>query len=139
MVQIRGNSCERTGIVLRTNKLIVCDLVRIKLDPECLGMIGVSGANLTIGRVLDIGVSTSVPDRSLEDALIFLDGPVLQEDVFDAPEAAGGESGDLRSGNGGRHFASILLYVWFTKKGDEREETGKGRHGTYGCPCRPMS
>ena len=93
-------------------------------------MVGVSRADLTIRRVCNIGVSASVSNRSLEDALIFLDGPVLEEDVLDAPEAAGGECGDLRRGNG--HRASILGYVWFRTKGEEGEEAReRSHHGTY--------
>ena len=58
-------------------------------------MVGVSRTDLTIGWVFDICMTTSVSNRSFEDAFIVLDGPVLQKDVFDAPKAAGGESGDL--------------------------------------------
>ncbi len=61
----------------RTDEFIICDLAWIKLDSEGLGMIGVSGADLTIGRVCDIGISTSVPNGGFEDAFIPLDGSVL--------------------------------------------------------------
>ena len=40
-------------------------------------MIGVSGADLMIGRVCDMGISTSVSNGSFEDAFILVDGPVL--------------------------------------------------------------
>lgn len=76
-----------------------------------------------IRRVFDIGKSASVSNRSLEYALIFLDGPVLEEDVLDAPEAAGSKCGDLRRGDGGRHFG----YVWFRNREEAREKS----HGTY--------
>ena len=61
----------------RTNEFIICDLGWIKLDAECLGMIGVSGADLMIGRVCDMGISTSVSNGGFEDAFILVDGPVL--------------------------------------------------------------
>jgi hypothetical protein len=94
-------------------------------------MVGVSRADLAIRRVCNIGGSASVSNRSVEDAFIFLDGPVLEEDVLDAPEAAGGECGDLRRGNGGGHLASILGYVWFRTKGEEGEEARERSHGTH--------
>jgi len=59
------------------DEFIIGDLAWIKLDPECLGMIGVSGADLMIGRVCDIGISASVSNGCFEDAFIILDGPVL--------------------------------------------------------------
>jgi len=80
----------------------------IKLDAEFLGMIGVSGTDLMIGRVCDMGTSTSVSNGGIEDAFILVDGPVLQEDLLDAPKAAGGKSGDLRRGNSGRHEGNIV-------------------------------
>ena len=92
-------------------------------------MVGVSRADLMIRRVCNIGVSASVSNRSLEDALIFLDGPVLEEDVLDAPEAAGGKCGDLRRGNWGGHLASILRYVWFRTEREEGEEARERSHG----------
>jgi len=52
----------------------MCDLGWIKLDAVSLGMIGVSGADLMIGRVCDMGIATSV---SNEDGFILVDGPVL--------------------------------------------------------------
>lgn len=79
----------------RTNKLIVCDLGRVKLNPECLGMVGISRADLTIGRVCHLRITTGVSNRGFEDAFIVLDGPVLEEDMFDAPKAAGCKGGDL--------------------------------------------
>ena len=66
-------------------------------------MVGVSRADLTISRVCRIWITTSVSNRSFEDALIFLDRPLFQKDVFDAPKAAGGESGDLGGWGGSGH------------------------------------
>ena len=61
----------------RTDEFVICDLAWIKLDPERLGVVGVSGADLMISRVCDIGISTSVSNGGFEDAFILLDGPVL--------------------------------------------------------------
>lgn len=64
-------------MVERTDEFIICDLGWIKLDAECLSMVSAPGADLMIGGVCDIGISTSVSNGGLADALILVDGPVL--------------------------------------------------------------
>ena len=61
----------------RTDKFLIRYFAWVELNPECLGMVGVSRADLTISRVYDIWITTSVSNRSFKDALIFLDRPVL--------------------------------------------------------------
>ena len=114
----------------RTNKLIICDLARVKLNPECLGMVGISRADLTIGWVCNLRITTGVSDRGFEDAFIVLDRPVLEKDVFDAPKAAGCKCGDLGGWNGRGHSGGVLRDVLFAFYEGERggDEAREGRH-----------
>ena len=84
----------------RTDELVVLDDARVELNFQSFRMVGRAGADLVVARVLRVLLSTRVPHRGLEDALVLLDGVVLEEDVLDAPEAAGGEGGDFRCGSG---------------------------------------
>lgn len=98
----------------RTDELIICDLGWIKLDPQSLCMVRVPIADLMIGWICDTRKSTCISDGSFEDALAFLDRPVLEEYMLDTPKAAGGKCSDLGRGNGGRgHAASVLGHVFF--------------------------
>jgi hypothetical protein len=117
-------------IAQHTNKFIIGDFAWVELNPKCLGMVGVSRADLTIGWVWNICVTTSVSNRRLEDAFIFLDRPALQKDVFDAPKAASGEGGDLGWGDGGGHAGCVLRDVWFAFYEGKRggDETREERH-----------
>jgi len=86
-------------------------------------MIGVSGADLKIGRFATWGPPPVYPTSNggFEDAVILLDGPVLQGDVLDASKVAGGTCGDLRRGNQGGHVGDILRYVCFTSHKGKKE------------------
>ena len=68
-------------------------------------MIGASLADLLIGRIRNVCTTTGVSDGRFEDSFIALDGPILQEDVLDAPKAAGSKGGDLGWGDRGGHVS----------------------------------
>ena len=74
-------------------------------------MIGASRADLVVGRIRTVCSTTSVSDGRFEDSFIIFDGPLNQENVLDAPEAAGSKSGNLRWGNRGGHVSRVLVYV----------------------------
>ena len=90
----------------RTDELVVLDDARVELNSQSLRMVGRAGADLVVARVLRALSSTRVPHRRLEDAPILLDGVVLEEDVLNAPETAGGEGGDFRRSS--RHGCDSL-------------------------------
>ena len=77
-----------------TDELVVLDDIRIELYPNRLRVIGRTGAYELITRVDRIILPASEANRGLEDALVLRNGIMLQEDVFDAPEASTREGGD---------------------------------------------
>jgi hypothetical protein len=78
-----------------TDKLSVRNHLRVKFDLESLCMPRPSRADQTVIGVLRVLVTSGIPDCSLQDALIFSYGVVLEENVLYAPEAARGERRQL--------------------------------------------
>ena len=64
-------------------------------------MVRITRTHQPVTRVLHEGVTTGVPDRRLQYALVLRGWVVLQKDMLDAPEAARGKRGDF--GGSGRH------------------------------------
>jgi len=65
----------------------------VKLNPQSLGVVRRTIANLSIVRIID--VASGVPYGGLEDALVLGRRIVLQEYVFDSPEASPCKRGDF--------------------------------------------
>ena len=76
-----------------TNEFSVRHDIRVKLDPQSLGVVRGTGAHLSIVRIID--VSSGVPDGGLEDPLVLGRRIVLQEYVLDSPEASPCKRGDF--------------------------------------------
>jgi hypothetical protein len=82
--------------IVLTNELGVGHFGGVELDAERLGVARRAGADLSVGRVRRGGVPARVAHGGLQNALVLFGRVVFEEDVLDAPEAAGGERGDLR-------------------------------------------
>jgi len=81
-----------------TNKFLVGHDAWIKLNSQCLCMIGRTRTNSSIRGIRDNGVSSRVSYGGLQNTLVLRRRKVFQEYVFDAPEAAFSECSDLRLG-----------------------------------------
>jgi hypothetical protein len=78
-----------------TDKFSISHDFGVKFDPQSLGVVRRARANLSVGRI--IGVSSDIPDGGLEDPLVLGRGVMLQEYVFDSPEASSCKRSDFRS------------------------------------------
>ena len=85
------------------NELVVSHHAWVEFNPQCLSMIGAPRAHRTVIRVRHTLLPTRIPHGGLQDALVLRNRIVLQENVFDAPEASCSKGGDLgfRAGHGG--------------------------------------
>jgi hypothetical protein len=79
----------------RTDELSIGHQPRIKLDFNSLRMVGFAGADFIVLWIRDVLSSSGVSDRGLQDALVLRRWVMLEEDVFDAPEASCSECGDF--------------------------------------------
>ena len=77
-----------------TNEFSVRHDVRIELDPQSLGVVCGTGANVSIAWI--IGVPSRIPNGGLEDPLVLGRRIVLEEYVFDSPEAPSCKGSDFR-------------------------------------------
>jgi len=78
-----------------TDELSIGHHAGIELDFDSLGMVGSTGAHILVLWIRDVLSSSGVSDGGLEDALVLRGRVMLEEYVFDAPEAPCGERGDF--------------------------------------------
>jgi len=84
------------------NELSIGYYVRVKLDPQRFSVVRGTRTNSSVARIVD--VSPGIPDSGLEDPLVLGRRVVLQEYMFDSPEASSCECGDFGSDlSWGRH------------------------------------
>lgn len=81
---------------IRTNELAIAHNARVKLYPQCLGVVGRPSADSGVVRVLRILLPACVSNRRLQDSLVLSNRIVLQKNVLYAPEASCGERCNLR-------------------------------------------
>ena len=74
-----------------TNELLVLHNARVELNPHRLGMVRRASTHSPVVGVLRVLLAPGVPDCRLENTLVLLGREVLEEDVFDAPEAPRGK------------------------------------------------
>ena len=78
-----------------TDELLVLHDARIELDAHRLRVVRRARAHRLVVGVLRALLAPGVADCRLEDALVLLGREVLEEDVFDAPEASRGKRRDF--------------------------------------------
>ena len=76
-----------------TNEFSIGHYLWVELDPQSLCVVRGTRANFSIIRI--IGVSSGIPYGGLEDSLVLGRRVVLQEYVFNPPEASSCKCGDF--------------------------------------------
>jgi hypothetical protein len=83
-----------------TDELSIRDDTWVEFNLHCLGVVCCTAANLFVAWILHERVSTSISNVSGKNSLVLQRWEVLQKDMFDSPETAGGKGGYLGLGGG---------------------------------------